>query len=414
MTEAIKNELTPKQIEVIEFDLKHKPRLTILEGAIRSAKTTANIFLFINHVADFKNRQFIITGTSIASIKRNVLDDITRLFNHDTTLNQKNEFKLFGNTIICFGTDSIDSYKAMKGFTAYGWLGNEVTEHHINSIDQAFKRCSGKGARIFWDTNPSFPDHFIKTQFMDRDGHTLPDGKLDVKTWHFVLDDNTKLSPEYVESIKRSTPMGMWYDRDILGLWVAAEGMIYKDFDYTRHVLDELPKIEGMTIPLVDFFAGQDWGYDHLGVFSLYGTDHDGRVYRILEIAEREKGIDWWGKNVLDIKLKYGNLPVYCDPARPDNISEFRKYGINAREAKNAVIEGISFVAGLFKANKYFIIKSTNSNCLKERYMYRWRDNQKKEEPIKENDDSMDSERYALYSHIGHKPTIQPMINLSR
>jgi PBSX family phage terminase large subunit len=413
MKTELRKELTPKQIEVIEFDLKHKPRLTILEGAIRSAKTTANIFLFINHVADFKNKQFIITGTSIASIKRNVLDDITRLFDQDTTLNQKNEFKLFGNTIICFGTDSIDSYKVMKGFTAYGWLGNEVTEHHINSIDQAFKRCSGKGARIFWDTNPSYPDHFIKTQFMDRDGYVLPNGQLDVKSWHFVLDDNTKLSPEYVESVKRSTPTGMWYDRDILGLWVAAEGMIYKDFDYSRHIIDELPKVNGQIIKIVDYFGAQDWGYDHLGVFSLYGQDHDGNVFRLLEIAERERGVDWWIKNVLDFKLKYGNFPVYCDPARPDNIGDFKKAGINAKEAKNSVVEGISFVAGLFKTNKYFIIKGTNSNCLKERYMYRWRDNAKKEEVIKENDDSMDNERYALYSHLGQKSGMRILTDLN-
>ena len=226
MIEELRNEFTPKQIEVIEFDLEYKPRLTILEGAIRSAKTTTNIFMFLNHIADFRNKKFIITGSSIASIKRNVLDDINRLFGIDTGLNQKNEFKILGNTVICFGADHSDSYKYMKGFTAYGWLGNEVTEHHTNSIDQAFKRCSGKGARVFWDTNPSYPDHYIKTNYIDKDPYILADGRLAIKSHHFTLDDNTKLSPEYIESIKMTTTPGMWYDRDILGLWVGQDGMI--------------------------------------------------------------------------------------------------------------------------------------------------------------------------------------------
>lgn len=226
MTDELRNNLTPKQIEILEFDIKYKPRLTILEGAIRSAKTTTNIFMFLNHIANFKKKKFIITGSSIASIKRNVLDDITRLFGIDTGLSLKNEFSILDNTIICFGADKSDSYKAMKGFTAYGWLGNEVTEHHLKSIDQAFKRCSGKGARIFWDTNPDDPDHPIKTDYIDKEPYYLSDGRLDIKTYHFVLDDNTKLNPEYIESIKRNTTPGMLYDRDILGLWVGQDEAI--------------------------------------------------------------------------------------------------------------------------------------------------------------------------------------------
>jgi len=407
MTDTLKKELTPKQVEVIEFDLEYKPRLTILEGAIRSAKTTANIFLFLNHVEYFRKRPFIITGTSIAAIKRNILDEITRLFGEDTSLNQRNEFNLFGNTIHCFGTENIDSYKAIKGFTAYGWLGNEVTDSHQNSIDQAFKRCSGKGARIWWDTNPDYPYHFIKTDYIDKAGFVLSNGQIDVKSWHFILDDNTKLPPEYIESIKRSTPTGMWYDRDIMGLWVAAEGMVYKDFEYSRHAIDKLPEIEGKPITLNDYFAGQDWGYEHKGVFALYGCDHDGIVYRLLEIAESHQQIGWWSSEVLKLKQTYGNFPVYCDPARPDHISAYRSAGINAKEARNPVIEGITFVAGQLKNNRYYVIKSTNPNWLKEVYMYRWRDNKKKEEVIKENDDSMDSDRYAQYSHIGFSRKIR-------
>lgn len=378
----------------------HKPRLTILEGAIRSAKTTANIFLFLNHVANFQKKTFIITGTSIASIKRNVLDEMSRLLNIDTGLNQKNEFKLKTNTIICFGCDSVDSYKSLKGFTAYGWLGNEVTDHHHNSIDQAFKRCSGKGARIWWDTNPSFPDHFIKTDYMDKDGYVLQSGQIEVKSWHFILDDNTKLPPDYIESVKRSTPTGMWYDRDILGLWVAAEGMIYKDFDYSKHVIEKLPEVEGKTIKLRDYFGGQDWGFSHKGVFGFYGTDHDGKVYRLLEIAESGKQIEFFIGEILKLYKDYKRFPIYCDPARPDNISAFRNAGIDAYEANNAVVEGISFIAGQFKNDKYFIVRDNNQNWLLEIYGYRWRDNKKKEEPIKELDDSMDSDRYAQFSHL--------------
>lgn len=393
------NLFTPKQLEIIEFNKRHNPRHIILEGAIRSGKTVLNIILFMFHVSNFKKKKFIITGTSLASIKRNVLDEIERLFEIPTNLNQKNEFSLYGNTVICFGADKADSYKAIKGFTAHGWLSNETTEHHKNSIDQAFKRCSGPGTRMFWDTNPAGPDHFVKTGFIDRHGCTLDDGRLNIQSFHFTLDDNTFLTSDYVQTVKESTPRGMWYDRDILGLWVAAEGIIYTAFNYEQHVIDKLPD----DIEIKEYFAGQDWGWTHKGILGLNCVDNMGTCYRILEIAESQKGIEWWKAQVLELYEKYGKFPVYCPHDRQDNADEYRKAGIEVRNADTtpgSVFAGITWIAEQFsKKDAFKIIRDTNKNYIMELQGYRWKPGSK-EEPLKEVDDSVDSDRYARYSHL--------------
>ena len=398
--------LTKKQLEILEYNKRHNPRQIILEGAIRSGKTVLNILLFLLHVSNFKNKKFIITGTSLASIKRNVLDEIERIFEIATYLNQKNEFKLFGNTIICFGADKADSYKVIKGFTAHGWLANEVTEHHKNTIDQAFKRCSGPGARIFWDTNPAGPEHFVKIGFIERTGCKLDSGQENIKSFHFVLDDNTFLTKDYIQTVKESTPSGMWYDRDILGLWVAAEGVIYTDFIYEEHVISELPKINGKEIKLKDYFAGMDWGWTHKGVLGLNGIDDMGTCYRILEIAESQKGIEWWKKEVLELYKKYGKFPVYCPHDRPDNANEFRKVGIvvkNMDTSPGSVFASITWCAEQFKVkNAFKIVGDKNKNYLKEIQGYRWKPGSK-EEPIKEMDDSIDSDKGARFTHLAKR-----------
>ena len=403
---------TRKQAEIIVDTFVTDPRILILEGAVRSGKTVANVFLFNEHVKRFRNqnRRFIVTGTSIASIKRNVLDvfnEIPIFPNVDARLNIHNEFELHGNKIACFGASDTDDYKKMKGFTSFGWLANEITEHHPNSVDQAFKRCSGEGARIFWDTNPAGPEHHIKQNYIDKSGERLADGTLHIKSWHFILDDNTFLDPQYVDSIKRSTPTGVWYDRDILGLWVAAEGMIYRDFNSDIHVIDSLPQIK-------EYFAGIDWGFEHNGVLALYGIDHDGNAFRIKEIVQNQQTIQYWIKIAKEIKNEFGNIVFYCDPARPDYIADLRNNGLIAMEAHNQVVEGITFVAELFRTNRLFINRLTNKNYLKEIYSYRWKEHAFREEPIKEIDDSMDSERYALYSHIGKSNVIKAGLNIYR
>lgn len=387
--------LSKKQVEIYLFDRDNAPKITILEGAVRSGKSYINNILWIKHVLRFRNRgvKFIMTGSTIASLKRNVLDDLEGIFGINTFLNQNNEFRMFGNSVACFGSDSANAYKPLKGFTAYGWYANEVTEHHINTVDQAFKRCSGEGARIFWDTNPGPPNHHIKANYIDHDGERLASGKMLVKSWHFVLDDNEYLEKEYIESLKRATPTGMWYDRDILGLWVAAEGMIYKDFDLSKHVVDKAPE------SMKEYFAGVDWGYDHHGVMGVYGVDNDGRKYRLFEVAERERGIEYWIKEARAVKEKHGNIPFYCDPSEPGFIASFQKAGLNAMRADNNVIPGISYVASCFKKNEFFIVRDRNKLFLSEIYNYRWRQSGTDEAPIKEDDDAMDETRYALFTH---------------
>lgn len=399
---------TPKQQAIWDYDREFQPRITILEGAVRSGKSYVNNFLWVRHVRRFANRRykFIMTGATLASLQRNVLDDLGT-YNIRTELNKRNEFKMYGNTVCCFGADKVDSYRAMKGFTSHGWYANEITEHHINSIAQAQNRCSGEGARIFWDTNPAGPNHHVKLNYIDHDGQLLADGRVNIKSWHFVLEDNSYLPPEYIESLKMTTPTGMWYERDINGLWCAAEGMIYRDFNIDTHGLDVLPDLK-------TYFCGVDWGYEHNGVIALYGLDHDGNSVRVREWVAQHETIDYWKHVALDIKNTYGNPPFYADPARPDYIAEFRKIGADVREAANEVVEGITYVAERFKKNRHYIYKPGNREYLKKIYNYRWRDNAAKEEPIKEDDDEMDAERYALYSHLGKSREVQVTKSLWR
>ena len=200
----------------------------------------------------------------------------------------------------------------------------------------------------------------------------------------------------------------MWYDRDILGLWTKAEGLIYLDFDREKHVItwDELPKDDKGNLALKNFFAGQDWGYNHPGVLGLYAFDILGTCYRLLEIAERQKGPEWWRTQVLGLYKIYGDFPVYCPHDRPDLKNDYSDAGIiaeNADTTPGSVKAGIYWCAEQYKIeNAFKIVGEKNENFLKEIRGYRWSDKLSKEEPIKEMDDSMDSDRYARYTHIAH------------
>ena len=349
------------------------------------------------HISKFKDKgySFIIGGTTQSSIRRNILNDLESILGKTITLSKDNHFKLFGNKVYCFDGANADSYKKARGFTAYGAFLNEATTLHDTFVKEVISRCSGEGARIYMDTNPENPTHTVKVDYVDKDGQLLSNGQLNIKAFNFTLYDNTFLNKEYVESIEASTPSGMFFDRDILGIWVASEGVVYTDFDKNKNYIKE---VDMKDIQIKKYFAGIDFGWEHYGSIALVAQDINDNYYFIKEIAYKHKHIDWWVNEAKKIINEYGNINFYCDHARPDYINKLRIAGIKAINARKDVMAGIGEIASLFKTRRLKVIED-NVNIFKDEiYNYVWKNG--KDEVVKQCDDVLDSLRYAIYSDL--------------
>lgn len=384
---------TEKQIEVLESFAIDNPKILICSGAKRAGKTFILIKIFLAHVSLFKNQglSFIIGGTTQASIRRNILNDLEAILGREIKFKDDGHFPLYGNKIYCFHGANADSYKAMRGFTSAGALLNEATTLHDSFVKEAISRCSHEGARIFMDTNPENPTHTVKVDYIDKDGQLLSNGQLNIKAFNFTLYDNTFLNKEYIESIEASTPSGMFYDRDILGTWVASEGVVYQDFNKDKHYMKDIDKVD-----IKKYFCGVDFGWEHYGSIVVVGKDLEDNYYLIKEYAYQHKDIEDWINIAKEIKARYGNINFYCDHARPDYIDKLKRSGIRAINANKEVLEGISMIAKLFKTDKLFILEDNVVRFKDEIYNYVWQKG--KDEPVKQFDDVLDSLRYAIYS----------------
>ncbi|WP_324728796.1 PBSX family phage terminase large subunit [Lysinibacillus fusiformis] len=389
-------ELTPKQKEVMDCFIHEKPKILAASGAKRAGKTFVLILLFLMHIAKFENQglSFIIGGSTQASIRRNVLDDMEAILGKELKLDKTNAVRVFGNKVYCFDGTNADAWKKARGFTAAGGFLNEGTALHDMFVKEVISRCSYPGAQILLDTNPENPAHPVKTDIIDNDGQTLDSGRLNIKVFHFTLFDNIFLDPEYVESIIASTPSGMFTDRDIHGLWVSAEGIIYKDFNKDRNYISS-EKFGKLNI--VKYFAAVDWGYEHFGAIGVFAEDEHGKVYLCEEHAKQHQEIDYWVDIAKDIKKRYGNINFYCDSARPEHVQRFRREGLRAINAIKKVIAGIEEVAKMFKIGRLFIVEDKVKRFKDEIHQYAW--NGTTGEPIKLWDDVLDMIRYGIYTH---------------
>ena len=387
--------ISNKQKEVVRCVEKENPKILVLSGAKRAGKTYIMIYCFLHHIVKYENKgySFILGGTNQSSLRRNVLNDLEMIIGHEIKLAKDNHFKLFGNKIYCFDGANADAYKKVRGFTSYGAFLNEATTLHDSFVKECISRCSGEGARIYMDTNPENPTHTVKIDYIDKSGQRLENGQLNIKAFQFTLYDNVFLNKEYIQSIEASTPSGMFFDRDILGKWVAAEGVVYQDFNKDIHYIKDTKDIQ-----FKKYIAGVDFGWEHFGSMLVVGVDIYNNYYVLKEYAYQHKDIDQWCAIAKEIKKDYGNINFYCDHARPDYINKLRVSGIKAIEAKKDVLEGISTVATLFKTNRLFIVESNVKQFKNEIYNYVWKDG--KDEPVKTNDDVLDSLRYAIYSDM--------------
>lgn len=385
--------LNRKQREVVECIRTEDPKILICSGAKRAGKTYLLTYAFLAHVASFRGQglSFILGGATQASLRRNVLDDVESILRQDITLDKTNGFKLFGNKIYCFDGQNSDAWKKVRGFTAAGAFLNEGTALHNDFVKEVISRCSYPGARIFIDTNPENPQHYIKTDYIDKDGQQLSSGRVNIRAFNFTLFDNEALDAEYVESIVKSTPSGMYTDRDIYGRWVSPEGVVYPDFRQELYVSPD-------TIADMDFeryFAGVDWGYEHFGAAVVCGVRSDGVTVTTDIYAAQHEEIDYWVKIAQNIKERYGNINFYCDDARPEHVTRFRREHIRAINAKKSVLSGIEQVGKGFKTGT-LLIRDDNKRFRDEIYQYVWDD--KSGLPVKQYDDVLDALRYAVYT----------------
>lgn len=390
---------TDKQINILKATERRDWFMLINHGAKRTGKTILNNDLFLRELIRVRKAaddegvetpQYILAGATLGTIQKNVLIELTNKYGIEFKFDKYNSFNLFGVQVVQTGHSKVSGIGAIRGMTAYGAYINEASLAHEEVFDEIKSRCSGSGARIIVDTNPDHPEHWLLKDYIEN-----KEPKAGILEFSFQLDDNTFLNERYKESVKASTPSGMFYERNINGQWVSGDGVVYSDFDLELNTVTEE---ELNDIPMKEYFAGVDWGYEHYGSIVVIGRSIKGDFYLIEEHAHQFKFIDDWVEIAKGVVERYGNINFYCDTARPEYVTEFRKHRLRAINADKSVMSGIENVAKLFKQRKLKVLYEQMDRFKQEIYKYVWHPT--KGEPIKEFDDVMDSLRYAIYTHL--------------
>lgn len=391
---SLNDVFTPKQKQVVHAYLNEDFKYMILAGAVRSGKTYIDNFLFLMDLrrakqlaekSGDKHPQYILAGYSSGTIYNNVISSLEKQFGFDLRTDRHGHYNLFGIDIVPAFTGSIRGLGSIRGMTSYGAYVNEASLAVEDVFQEIVSRCSVEHSHIIADSNPDNPQHWLKTKFIDND-----DPKARTVYYHFTIDDNPTLAPDYVESLKASKS-GMFYERDILGLWVTGEGTVYSDFDKSTMVIERSKLPDSLT-----YTAGVDWGFDHPTAIMVVGHDDKGNYYLVDEAYGQFQQVDpHWIGVAQEFRKKYGaNMPFWCDTARTEHIRNFQQHHINAKYGYKNVLDGVEKVAALIKQHKFYVVDGAAPNFINEIYQYVW--DEKTGAPVKDHDHAQDAVRYCI------------------
>ncbi len=376
-------------------------RINILEGSVSSGKTWISLVAWAFWVKTMPNNPdslYLMAARSLTTLKRNcllLLQSLVGEKNFTFSIPAKEGY-LFGRHILLEGADNIQSESKIRGLTLQGAYCDEATKLNHDFFAMLLSRLRKPGAKLIATTNPDAPSHWLKEEYIDRQE------EIDILVLKFLIDDNTTLPADYVNSIKKEYT-GVFYERFILGNWVLAEGLIYPMYESS---IEEPPdKRAEQYILSIDYgtmnaFAAGLWGkYENVWymVDEYYYSGRD---------AQSQKTDSEYADDLDRFIGQYGieTIKTIVDPSAASFIAEMqRRKRYKVIHADNDVLDGIRETATALK-NGYIKISPKCKNWKKEVQGYVWDEKSVEDKPVKVADHLQDSVRYMVKTmHIVKK-----------
>jgi PBSX family phage terminase large subunit len=419
---------SPKSSSFIKTHPADDAFFTILTGAVRSGKTWTMIpkitgvkpiptlglkgHIGLNDYEVAGDRVFF--GVSKDTIYNNVLNE---LFNQVGTKNytyNRQSGELWLRTVkkkwrkwSVVGAKDEGSEKYIRGRTVGLAYGDELTLIPKSFLDMMTSRMSPDGARIYGTTNPDSPYHYLNTEWLT-DQEKISEGLVKLITYQ--LTDNRSLTAKKIKQYQ-TMYKGVFYLRYICGLWVIAEGAIYKDSFDDANLYNNANRPQYLEHPTKhhQMYMPVDYGTGNPTVF-LHIID-DGETYWVDDeyyYDSRAVGVQKTDSQYVEDFKKYQGIwkatgaQAIVDPSAASLKAEMTLQGIWHCDAENEVIDGIRSVSSLLGKKRIRI----HERCVKlraELATYAWDIKKQKigeDAPIKQNDHAPDALRYFVQTKV--------------
>lgn len=325
-----------------------------------------------------------------------------------------------GSVIVVGGMDKAMKVMSSEYDVVYVQEATELSENDWESITTRLRNGRVSFQQIIADANPDVPTHWLKRRCDEGRTKYIPSKHEDNPVLYNRDRTPTVRGVAYMRALDALS--GVRFQRLRLGNWVAAEGLIYEEFDTAVHIrraLAEPPKDWPVYLSI-------DFGFTNPFVCQFWTRDTDGRLILYREIY-KTKGLVEDHAAAIKAELKRQRNPrvtaVICDHDAEDRATLTRHLGLGTVAAKKTVSDGLQAVATRLKVQpdgqpRLYICRDAlvdrdasldadaKPTCSEQEivgYIWDAKDGKPpKEAPVKENDHGMDAMRY-MVAHLDLK-----------
>lgn len=299
-------------------------RWNVKSGATRSGKTFMDYYVIpkrIRKVAGLPGL-VVLLGNTKGTLQRNIIEPLQAIWGEILVSNIRadNTAFLFGEKVYCLGADKVNQVDRLRGVSIKYCYGDELVTWNQEVFNMLKSRLD-KPYSVFDGTcNPEGPTHWA-LKFLESDA--------DIYLQHYTLYDNPFITEKFIHDLETEYRGTVYFDRYILGRWVAAEGAIYKRFADNpaafRIAREDLPPLTDINIG-VDFGGG---GSNH--AFVCTGIDAHDTLYCLKAESLGARGTDV-NDLIRDLEVfaetcrqLYGRIDgIFCDCAEQTIINTIR------------------------------------------------------------------------------------------
>jgi PBSX family phage terminase large subunit len=327
-----------------------------------------------------------------------------------------------GSAVVIGGMDKSIRIMSSEYDMAYVQEATELTPDDWEAITTRLRHGVMSFQQLIADCNPDAPWHWLYLRAQSGAARMLESRHEDNPT---LFDDSGKITEfgkAYIAKLDKLT--GVRYQRLRRGLWVAAEGLVYDEWDPAVHVIDPFD----IPVHWTRWWA-IDFGFTNPFVLQCWAQDPDGRLYMYREIYRTQQTVDQHANTIMAEVAD--PLPgdrwhwkepkpraIVCDHDAEGRETFSQRVGLSTTAANKAVIEGIQSVQrrlrpqppdgrprlflmrGACRRQDPLLIEAKRPTCTAEEMVgYVWdRKAGKgiKETPVKEDDHGCDTMRYLV------------------
>lgn len=330
-----------------------------------------------------------------------------------------------GSVVVIGGLDKVSKIMSAEYDVIYIQEATELTETDWESLTTRLRNWKVSFQQIMGDCNPQAPEHWLYKR-CQRGSTTMFVSVHEDNPVLFNPDKTlTSRGKDYISKLDNLT--GVRYKRLRLGLWVAAEGVIYEEYSANVHIIDRIPTqslhVDPSGVPMEwSRYWTVDFGFTHPFVLQCWAEDPDGRLYLYRELYRTQKTVDQHAQKILSLVLNDRGAwmeprpkAIICDHDAEGRAVLERELKMATEPAHKAVLEGIEATQRYLRIQKdnrprLYLLRNANAapdpelidagrpaSTIDEFPGYVWATKQK-EEPLKKDDDGMDAMRY-MCSH---------------